>query len=274
MKDLPSVSDYSQLSIKKAVRDTGLFHTLTLYPAAIGAGSAFLGLLFSPAWFWVAIGGGGLGIGNALFNLVVRKDAVASKYIKKLQKQMLDQQRQLKMTILKDLQEELGHEDLADLSAQAQDQFQNMEIKYDNIHDLLQRKLDQGEMTFGRFLGAAEQVYLTVLDNLSQIAASLKSASSIDIRRIMTQLARFSSNGDRSDDEKRQIDALNQRLRIRKDQLSNVNQLLADNEEAMTKMEVSSAEIAKMTTGHKFTEVDLDTALGQLVDMANRAKEY
>ncbi len=57
MNDLPSISDYSQSSIAKAVRNTGLFHTLTLYPAAIGAGSVFLGLLFSQTWFWVAVGG-------------------------------------------------------------------------------------------------------------------------------------------------------------------------------------------------------------------------
>jgi len=124
MNDLPSINDYSQSAIEKAVRDAGLFHTLTLYPAAIGAGSVFLGLLFSQTWFWVAIGGGALGIGNALLNLFVRKDAVAGRYIKKLQKQMLEQQKQVKMTILHDLQEELGDEDLTELSAQAQDQRQ------------------------------------------------------------------------------------------------------------------------------------------------------
>ncbi len=64
-------------------------------------------------------------------------------------------------------------------AGQGVDQLRNVQVKFDNIRDLLNMKLRAGEISLGRFLGAAEQVNLRVLDNLKSMVGLLKSAGSI-----------------------------------------------------------------------------------------------
>ena len=63
---------------------------------------------------------------------------------------------------------------------QGAEQFKRMQEKYQNVRELLEQKLSSGELAFGRFIGAAEQVYLSTLDNLKQAVTIMRSAGSID----------------------------------------------------------------------------------------------
>ena len=58
------------------------------------------------------------------------------------------------------------------------------------------------------------------------------------------------------------------------EQLDKVNQLLTNNEEAMTALEEATAAIAAMHTGGKFSDADYESAIAQLQEIAGRAYLY
>jgi len=260
-----TVKEYSQAAINKAVREIGLYGLGTLLPIVAGVSVAWIAWLFNLAFlFWfasVAV----IGIIFACVNLFIRKHTVANKYIRKLQQEMLRQQEQVKKDLAKGLKECSEISGCAELADQGARQFKSMEEKYDNVHELLQQKLDSGELTFGRFLGAAEKVYLNTLNNLNQVVATLKSAGTINVEHIKGQLDR--TNG-------KEVNTLKERLQLHDDQLADVRDLLAQNEESMTQMEVTSMSVAKMSTGHRFTDVDHDRAMQELTEWAERADSY
>jgi hypothetical protein len=137
---------------------------------------------------------------------------------------------------------------------------------------MLGEKLTPGELTYARYLGTAEQVYLSALDNLGAMAGLLRSAGAIDepyVRQRMTQL-----QGQADVHSQRELQTLEQRLALRRTQLERVADLLARNEEAMTQMDVATAEIAAMRTGTKQASLDMETAMSELARLARRAKDY
>ena len=72
--------------------------------------------------------------------------------------------------------------------SQAISQFQDVQEKIVNFRDVLGKKLSPQEMTFSRYMGSAEQVYLSVLDNLDKMATILESISTIDVSYIEDRL--------------------------------------------------------------------------------------
>jgi hypothetical protein len=154
------------------------------------------------------------------------------------------------------------------------EQLNGIQIKYANVRELLEMKLRTGEITFGRFLGAAEQVSLSVLDNLKRVVSILKSAASIEPDKIGKRLAALSEKKEKSREDLAQEEALNQRLALWEEQLGKVERLIANNEKAMTEMEQVSATVAEWQTDGRFAAVDFESAIAQLHELALRAHEY
>ncbi len=271
----PKIADYSQASIKNAVREIGLFGKLTAYPIFTGIGFGAAGFLFTDLWILFALAGLGVavGSGNAISSMFFRKHIIARDYIRDLQKKMELEHRRLKTNLRDNLEGCTRLSDSEELALKGLRQFDKIEQKFKNVHDLLQDKLDHGELTYGRFLGAAEQVYLKVLDHLNEVAATLKSSATIDVGYINDELERISRNENSEDVDQSQVDALEERRSLKKNQLAKVDKLLAENEICMTKMEVSSASIASMKTGHQFSEADYNSAVEQLTNIAKRSEQ-
>ncbi len=80
---------------------------------------------------------------------------------------------QEKLKTLEDDFEELAFE-------QGAAQLRLLRDKIDNLAEVLKRRLNAGELTYGRYLAMAEQVYLSALDNLNEAAVALRSVSTID----------------------------------------------------------------------------------------------
>ena len=60
------------------------------------------------------------------------------------------------------------------------EQVRMLRQKYQNLAEVLRRRLDAGELTYRRYLGMAEGVYLASVENLQDVAISLRSISTID----------------------------------------------------------------------------------------------
>jgi hypothetical protein len=274
-KTPPKINDFSHQSINKAVVKTGLTHWLTIYPPAIGIPLGIAGLLFSsPVVSAAGFGTLFLSLSSAIVNIFFRNDKIAGHYIDKLNKKLKAYEATILESLEKDLQQLTtikGPELLADQGAE---QFKKIRLKYQNVRDLLEQKFDSGEMAYGRFAGSAEQVYLSALDNLKQVASTLKSASSIDLLYIQKKIEELSRRPLESEADNKELESLQKRLSLWEEQVKRVNELLSMNEEAMTRMEEVSSAISALNTGSKFASTDLETAMEHLQELAKRAPIY
>lgn len=274
-KTPPKINDFSHQSINKAVVKTGLTHWLTIYPPAIGVPLGIAGLLFgAPVVCAAGFGTLFVSLGSAVVNIFFRNDAIAGRYIDKLNKKLKAYEAKILETLEKDLQQLATIKGAELLADQGAEQYKKIRLKYHNVRDLLEQKFDSGEMTYGRFAGSAEQVYLSALDNLKQVASTLKSVSSIDLTYIEKKLADLTRKPSKSVADKKEMDALQKRLSLWEEQVNRVNELLSMNEEAMTRMEEVSSAISALNTGSKFASTDLETAMEQLQELARRAPVY
>lgn len=274
-KTPPKINDFSHESINKAVVKTGLTHWLTIYPPAIGIPLGVAGLLFnSPAVIAAGFGALFVSLGSAVVHIFFRNDVIAGRYIDRLNKKLKAYEATILETLEKDLQNLTTVKGAELLADQGAEQFKKIRLKYQNVKELLEQKFDSGEMTYGRFAGSAEQVYLSALDNLKQVASTLKSASSIDLSYIEKKLKELSKKTSQSDADKKEMGALQKRLSLWEEQVNRVDELLSMNEEAMTRMEEVSSAISALNTGSKFASTDLETAMEQLQELARRAPVY
>lgn len=271
----PKINDFSRSAIRKEVRKTGLTHWLTLYPPAIGLPVGVAGILFNiPLLYGAAIGACLLSLSSVIINIFFRSDRIASRHIEKLNKMLKAHEKNIKKDLYESLENCAGVKGIGEYALHGREQFRKVQDKYENISELLEQKLSTGELTFSRFIGAAEQVYLSALDNLKQIVTLLKSAGSIDTGYINKRISQMRARSAFSDAEQKELDALNKRLELRQEQLGMVNDLLSNNEEAMTKMEETTAAIATMKTDGSFASTDFETAITQLQELAQRAQIY
>jgi len=215
-----------------------------------------------------------VGTANAIVHIFFRHERIANNYITRLNKKLKEHERGVLESLHKNLKTCRAIKGAEQYASQGTEQFVRVQKKYQNVHELLEQKLTSGELTFGRFVGAAEQVYLSALDNLKQAVAMLQSAGSIDPDYIHDRLKQLAEIKQLTEADRRESEALNKRLKLREEQLEKVSHLLTNNEEAMTKMEETTAAIASMQTDGSFATTDFETAITQLQELAKSAHIY
>jgi hypothetical protein len=149
-------------------------------------------------------------------------------------------------------------------------QLRAMRDKRNNLVDVLNRRLDAGELTYARYLTTAQQVYLSALDNLHEIAISLRSISTIDRPYIETRLADLHSRS--SDSAQSERASIEGRLELLTSQEDKVARLLAQNESGMTAMDRTATALADAPIGR--TPEDAEAAMEALEELAQRAMKY
>lgn len=149
-------------------------------------------------------------------------------------------------------------------------QLQAIQEKRDNLVEMLDRRLDAGELTYARYLSTAQQVYIAVLGNLQEVLVAEGSVSTIDPVYIDRRLSELEGKeGTRADGE---ISSLQIRRALLTTQETKVAELLAQNESAMTLIDRTSTALADAPIGR--TPHDADAAMDALEDLANRATKY
>jgi hypothetical protein len=260
-----SLVDSSQAAVKRQVLRQTAQHPSVLYTGLVGA----LGLAGT-----LILGPGLLTVGAALVgtlgaaavwgaNYSLGRERFAQRYIHQAMEQ-LERQRKVQAKDIRAALEETG-------SDEGTRQFARLGDKFAAFRRMLGERLSPGELTHARYLGT-EQVYLSALDNLGAIAALLRSAGAIDEAYVRERTRVLQGQGDAH--SRRELQALEERLALRRTQLDRVADLLARNEEAMTQMDAATAEIAAMRTGAKQASVDMETAMNELARLARRAKDY
>lgn len=274
-KKLPGIDDYSADSISRAVRNESFLHPLVLYPTAIGMLSGLAAVLYNVPMLFLGMGGLlAVGAGTSVINYFFREKAITGKYLGKLSEKLRQQREQMLTTLGSDLEAAAKVRGAEQYGRQGHEQFALIEKKYQRLRELLQKKFQVGEVTYGSFLGAAEQVYLSVLDNLLKIVALIQSAETIDPVYIAERIKDVQSLKKVTEADEREWQALQQQLELRDKQLDQVNTLITENEESMTAMDQTIAAIAEVQTGKGLAEVDIHSAIARLQEIAGRAKLF
>lgn len=271
----PHLQDFSHGAIQRHVLRQGLTHWLTLYPPALGLPLGFAAYLFNvPVLYLAALGGATLGMASAVINIFFRGDALSSRYLNDLAEQVREQERSTLEKLGRALEQMRTLPGAEDHAEQAVEQLDRLQVKLDNLRRLLTEKFRQGELSYGRFLGAAEQVQLGCFDNLRQMVSLLQSISSIDLAYIEKRLKQLDKVAPLVEADRKERETLLRRQCLRTDQLEQINELLTANEEAMTAIQETVAAVATISTDHSLAKGDLETAIAQLQQVAARARHY
>ena len=141
--------DFSQGSIRKAVRKKIVDSPLVAYPAVLGVLAGMSLFVFEPTALLIGAAAGlvAFGLGALGVNVAFRRPALEGMYVKKLH-QLLEQ----KMgESIENLETDLGNLHLDHGIAQ----LQKLKEKLDNLIDIINRRFREDELTQARYLGAA-----------------------------------------------------------------------------------------------------------------------
>ena len=272
----PKAIDFSETTVGAEVLKKTVTHPATVYPLALGALGVLGCALFGPVGLplAVAIGGFAVGSGSWVVNFFFRGDQLTDELIADMRKAMAEANEQKRLNLRDDLETCRDIAGADEIVEQAIRQFDTVGAAFDGLLNVLSMKLNEGELTFGRFLGSANSVDHSVLDNLQNIIIYLNGIRSIDVSYIESRLRSLQKMKARSETEEVEMKALQERMKIRDDQIKKIREMLTANEQAITIIESSTAKIGEMKTGETYSNVDIDTAMQELKEIAGRASAY
>jgi hypothetical protein len=169
---------------------------------------------------------------------------------------------------------------------QALSQYQQATEKFKAFQRILIEKFSPTEITYTRYFTASEQVFRAVMGHLQDVADTLASLAPVDPARARERLAtlRQGQAAPASSDQappippdhamQREIQTLEERLRLHDQHLERIQALLAYNQRALTELDRVSLAISSIRTQRGGAAVDLDTAMKELEALAARAKKY
>ena len=258
--------DLSPTAVKKAVLATATQKPLTVYAATVAAlGGGFALAVQSGPIALAALGvGAAVSVSSWLWEFLVKGDNHASNFVQRYRK-LLEERRREALTALKADLAEIG--DTRGLS-----QVELFSDKFENFVSVLDKKLEPEELTYNRYLSIAEQVFLGGLDNLDNAAIAQKSVSAIDVDRLEREINTLSAHSDPA--SKAKVAEMQKRQKLREDQLERANQLIIENEKALTHLDHVSTKIAAINTKQGRAEIDLEAAMDELRRLIVRADNY
>jgi hypothetical protein len=160
-------------------------------------------------------------------------------------------------------------------AAQGAQQLQKVAPLLENLRAVLNRRLSAGELTYGRYLGAAEQVSNSVIDNLRDVDVTLRSIRNIDAEGIAARLKQLRGGGGFvREEQRREIKSLEERAALLEKQNNRVGELLAQNESALTILVNVATAVANTETEAGKTGADAEAAMAELERLAKRAGRY
>jgi hypothetical protein len=271
------VSAPSSLSnTKRAVLNTTLQHPVTLFSSGVGILGALAVGLFGATGIPVAAAVGGLsvGMGSWMINYFGRHHTFADRHVRAVYRTLEERRKALLEKVSQTLDELSGSGVGEEYAQQGRIQFDLVDARFRGFYEALAERLQPEEITFSRYLSAAEQLVLAVLDNLALIASLIKSVRTMrpDYIEERLQVLREMQTPNEADQE--ELRALESRRLLFEQQLARVNRLLTRNEEAITQLDHTIAAILEMRTVAGHSRVDLETAVQELEALATRVSDY
>lgn len=166
------------------------------------------------------------------------------------------------------------HKDFSELAfPQGLAQLEVLDRKVDAATAVLERRLRHGEVTYHRYLGMIRQVYLATLDNLQEVAVTLRAQVGVDADHVAGRLAELQRQPP-SPERDREVEALERRRDLMSGSRRDIAALMAQNESAMTILDHTATALAATRTERGSAGIDAETAMRELEELANRTRQY
>lgn len=149
------------------------------------------------------------------------------------------------------------------------EQLTTLDQKFASALEVIEARLDAGEMARGRYLDVAEQVYLAAIDNLSEAEIALRSVNAVDPQKARAQIADLVS--DEAHDAAEQVA---KRVALHERQWERVRALMAENERAMTALLEAATLLAETRTAQGGARVSADRAIAELEALAAASSRH
>jgi len=164
---LNELREISKSAVRKAVLGKSAQQPTTLYPAVMATLGGVSALAFGLNIFTLGALGVGAAIGVSGFfgSYFVNKDKYAGQYMSEIRMKLVRK----RQALLEGLEEELS----AQNEHRGVVQIEKFRAKYENLLSILQKKLNENELTYMRYLTIAEQVFLGGIDNLENVSLAL-----------------------------------------------------------------------------------------------------
>lgn len=146
--------------------------------------------------------------------------------------------------------------------------------KFEKFKNILDVKLEEKEITYGRFMGVTEEVYYNILDNLEKVKNIYKSIEDIDVSYIESRIAVLEGKDELSEEMKEELISLKKRKNLLFDELNSVDKYISINEKAITDIDNMKIKLGKLQTYSKQASREFDLSIAELRKMAERVNEY
>ena len=268
---VPTARDFTPQAVKKALLKYTLEHPLTTYPAALFMLSILASALFglSGLSFAALVGTFGISCLSGVWNYFFCAEKFEHRRSQKLQEIISKYAEQKR----KELEQDLLNYDCQ----QGCEQLERLQAKFQVFQELLAAKLNTGELTYQRYLATVQEVFLSALDNLTYIVATLKSISTIKedyINQRIQELQRKQKSQLGNGKQAAQIEILEKELALRQQELEKVDGWLLENEDAMLQLDIAVNGIKDMDTGQDQGKIDMQTSMEALLELTQRASQY
>ena len=155
---------------------------------------------------------------------------------------------------------------------QAKEQLSLLVRKMEALREVLLKRLNEGELTFQRYLISAEQVYLAGLDNLHEIEVSLTAQSAMDIGYLARRRDALAASDDpRSAEERRAIAEREAGYRAMQERVAGLS---TQNEVILSALDATAVSLADARIGARAGSTNAESAMAQLHRLAAMAKQY
>lgn len=235
-KSLALQSNTSLVPITLGVSVTGAFYVLELTTYAYGSIAL------------AALGGVVL-----LTNVLFRSESFKKKYIEKINKE-----------IQKENKEKLEKMKLSLKNEKASKQITLFKKKHDRFEEVLNNQLTSSSLAYQRLLGGFDQLNLIALNNIEKVLNYESNMSNIDSEYISEELEKLSKIENKKEFQEKEFESLSSRLALKEDYFEKINNILSDNESALTKMDLTLASLTELKKPENMKE-----ALSELQKLAN-----
>jgi hypothetical protein len=261
-------ADFSPKAIGRAVLQQSLSKPHVLYPTAVGILGGVAALVLGPSLVFVVPAALGVLIGGGAwaFDYGIRRDKATGEYFRRMHEQLQARMRERIQGLREDLEAQGRRDGVSQLARLAKG--------FGTCEEVLRRKLKPTELTFNRYLGMTEQVFLAGLDNLRQIADASRSIGGIDATATRTRIEQLEGAASRSSAQEQELQALQERQALLQRQYAKIETWLAENEQALTQLDRVIAAISDMDTAQDHAQMDMEPAMQELKTLIERAQDF
>jgi NhaP-type Na+/H+ and K+/H+ antiporter len=226
-----TTSDLNKKSRSLAIQDN-----MSLIPMTAGLTTA--GMFFALDLFvllYVSLGVATVGIGLLFVNLSLRKEHFQQIFMKK-HNEILKEENRKKLIYIK---ESLKNK-------KSSKQIERFDIKYELFKKVIKNQLSESSLAYQRLVGGFDQIYLMATKNIEKVLNYEINMDAIDIKYIGIEIKKLENKSQLESYEELELSSLKERLELFNDYKVKIDEILSNNEVALTKMDKTQASLTEL----------------------------